>query len=161
MEVACCQVSGTAGDQTMMSSFVDVWGRALSWRRTIPDDNMPLLLFFIVLHRRVRVSQYAAAVIVPGSMNSTSKVPLQSQNTVAISFLLDKVCLNFFGLLDECVCIHCFNCSFVLAFPVTLLLHHCSATETLAQNSSAEICERLWTVWGPIVYKICGNRVEL
>jgi hypothetical protein len=34
------------------------------------------------------------------------------KKTVAISFLAD-VCLNFFGLFGECMCIHCFGYSLV------------------------------------------------
>ena len=44
-------------------------------------------------------------------MNSVNKISLQSQNTVAIIFLFDSVCLNFLGLFGECVCIHCLDCS--------------------------------------------------
>lgn len=89
----------------------------LSWRKTIPDDNTPLLLFCVPLRKCVRVSLYIAAVIVvPRSINSTSKMALQSQNVVAISFLLGNACKNFFGLLAELVYIHCFNCFFILVF---------------------------------------------
>jgi hypothetical protein len=48
-------------------------------------------------------------------MNSSISTQFLSQKTVAISFLAD-VCLNFFGLFDECVCIHCFDRSLVSAF---------------------------------------------
>jgi hypothetical protein len=49
-------------------------------------------------------------------MNSTISTPFLSQKTVAISFLVDSVCLNFFTLFGECVCIHCFDCCLVLTF---------------------------------------------
>jgi hypothetical protein len=45
-------------------------------------------------------------------MNSTINTPLLSQKTAAISFLTD-ICLNFFGLFGECICIHWFDCSLV------------------------------------------------
>jgi hypothetical protein len=48
-------------------------------------------------------------------MNSTISTPFLSQKTVAIGFLAD-VCLNFFGLFGECVCIHLFDCSLVSTF---------------------------------------------
>jgi hypothetical protein len=51
--------------------------------------------------------------MVPCCMNSTISIPFLSQETVTISFLADKVYLNFFGLFGECVCIHCFHCSLV------------------------------------------------
>jgi hypothetical protein len=50
-------------------------------------------------------------------MNSTISTPFLSQKTVGISFWqADNVCLNFFGLFGECVCIHCFDCSLVSTF---------------------------------------------
>jgi hypothetical protein len=41
--------------------------------------------------------------------------PVLPQKTVAINFLAN-VCLNFFGLFGECVCIHWFDCSSVSTF---------------------------------------------
>jgi hypothetical protein len=51
-------------------------------------------------------------------MNSTISTPFLSQKTVAfLSYLAgDNICLNFIGLFGDCVCIHCFGCSFVLTF---------------------------------------------
>ena len=72
---------------------------------TTPDDNTPRLLFLIDVLSRFKVSHYVAAEIeVSGSVNSISKIPLQSQKTVAINFLLVKVCLNVLGLLGSSVC---------------------------------------------------------
>jgi hypothetical protein len=48
-------------------------------------------------------------------MNSTIITPFLSQKTVGISFLAD-VCLNFFGLLAECACFRCFDCSLLSSF---------------------------------------------
>jgi hypothetical protein len=48
-------------------------------------------------------------------MNSTISIPFLPEKTAANSFLAD-VCLNFFGLFGECVCIHCFDCSLVSPF---------------------------------------------
>ena len=39
-----------------------------------------------------------------------------SQNTVAIHFLMEKVCLNLFGLFRKWECIHYLDCSFVSLF---------------------------------------------
>jgi hypothetical protein len=45
------------------------------------------------------VSHYNSDVIVvPCCMNSTISTPFLSQKTVAISFLVDNVCLNIFAL---------------------------------------------------------------
>ena len=49
-------------------------------------------------------------------MNSVNKISLWPQNTIAIIFLFDGVHLNILGLLGECVCIHCLDCSLVCAF---------------------------------------------
>jgi hypothetical protein len=49
--------------------------------------------------------------VIPCCMNSTISTPFMSQETVAISFLADNICLNYFGLFGECVCIHCFDYS--------------------------------------------------
>jgi hypothetical protein len=49
-------------------------------------------------------------------MNSTISTPFLSQKTVAISFLADSVCLNFFGLFGEHVCTHFFDYSLVSVF---------------------------------------------
>jgi hypothetical protein len=43
-------------------------------------------------------------------MNSTISTPFLPEKTAAISFLAEKVCLNYFSLFGEWVCIHCFNC---------------------------------------------------
>jgi hypothetical protein len=54
--------------------------------------------------------------MVPCCMNSTKSTPSLSQETVAISFMPDNVCLNFSGLFGEYVWIYCFDCSLVLTF---------------------------------------------
>jgi hypothetical protein len=70
--------------------------------------NGPMLFF--------SVSQYTSEVIVaPCCMNSTV-TPFLSQKTIVISFLIDGICLNFFGLFGEHVCIHYFDCSLVSTF---------------------------------------------
>jgi hypothetical protein len=48
-------------------------------------------------------------------MNSTISTPFLPQKTAAISFLAD-VRLNIFGLLGECVCIHCSDYTLVSTF---------------------------------------------
>jgi hypothetical protein len=63
------------------------------------------------------VSQYTCDIIVvPCCMDSTISTPFLSQKTVAVSFLAENVCLNFFILFGECMCIQCFDCSLVSAF---------------------------------------------
>jgi hypothetical protein len=50
------------------------------------------------------VLQYSSDItVVPCCINSTISTPFLSQETVAISFVAGNVCLNFFGLFDECV----------------------------------------------------------
>jgi hypothetical protein len=62
-------------------------------------------------------------------MNSTISTPFLSQKTAVITFLAGRQHLfKFFGLFGECVCIHCFDCTWVSTFtnktqfpaPVTL-----------------------------------------
>jgi hypothetical protein len=67
------------------------------------------------------VSQYTGDVIVvPCCMNSTISTHSLSQETDAISFVADNICLNFFfGLFGECVCSHCFDFSLVTFTNVT------------------------------------------
>jgi len=63
------------------------WGRALSRSRHTPRDNIPHLLFWMARQSRVKVSQYAAALIVaPGGMKSTRRMPFLSQKTDAMIF---------------------------------------------------------------------------
>jgi hypothetical protein len=63
------------------------------------------------------VSQCTFDVIVaPCCMSSTVSTPFLPQNTAAISFLAENVCLNFFGLFGECVFIHCFDCPLISTF---------------------------------------------
>jgi hypothetical protein len=49
-------------------------------------------------------------------MNSTIRIPLLSHKTVSISFLAGRKHLNIFGLFDECVCSHSYDCSMVSTF---------------------------------------------
>jgi hypothetical protein len=49
-------------------------------------------------------------------MNSTISTPFLPQKSIAISFLADNVCLNFFDLFGEYMCIHCFDCSLISRF---------------------------------------------
>jgi hypothetical protein len=95
-----------------------VCGRGLSWRNTTPCVSIPRHLFWMVGPSQFfSVSQYILHVIVVTyCMNSTISAPFLSQKTLAISFLTDNICLNFFGSFDECVCIHCFDCCLVSTF---------------------------------------------
>jgi hypothetical protein len=49
-------------------------------------------------------------------MNSTISAHFLSQKTAVISFLAENICLKFFALFDECLCIHCLDCSLVSTF---------------------------------------------
>jgi hypothetical protein len=72
---------------------------------------------WLALHIFFSVSQHTSDVIMaPCCMNSAISTHFLSQKTVAISFLANNVCLNFFSLFGECVCIHCFDCSLVSTF---------------------------------------------
>jgi hypothetical protein len=80
---------------------------------------MPALQIFLnsFTHLFFNVSQYTSDVIgVPCSMNPSIGTPFLSHKTDAISFLEDNVSLKKFGFLDECVFIHCFDCSLVSTF---------------------------------------------
>jgi hypothetical protein len=73
----------------------------------------------MALRRFLVLFQYTSDVIViPRCMNSTISTPFLSQKTDAISFLADKVCLNFFGLFGERACIHCFDCLLLFGFSI-------------------------------------------
>jgi hypothetical protein len=47
-----------------------------------------------------------------------------SQKTTAISFQADNVCVNVFGLFDECVCIHFFAALWFQHSQMKLKFHH-------------------------------------
>jgi len=52
------------------------WGRVLSWSRPMLYDSIPLLLFWMACWSRVKVSGYAAAlIVVPGGMKLTRRMP--------------------------------------------------------------------------------------
>jgi len=73
------------------------WGRALSWSKHTPHDNIPLLLFWIARRSRVKVSQYGAALIIaPGGMKSTRRMPFLSQKMDAMIFFTEIEILIFF-----------------------------------------------------------------
>jgi hypothetical protein len=93
-----------------------VFGGALSWRSTTLYVSIPHLCFEVPYTVFFSVLQYTSDVIVVHyCMNSTISTPFLSQKIVAIIYLAD-ICLNFFGLFSECVCIHCFDCSLVSTF---------------------------------------------
>jgi hypothetical protein len=62
------------------------------------------------------VSQYTSDVIVVPCFLNSAIISFLSQKTVVVDYLADKVCLNFSDLFDECVYIHCFDCSLVSTF---------------------------------------------
>jgi hypothetical protein len=84
----------------------------------MPNVSFPRLLFRMAEPTQFfSVLQYTSDVIVAHCcMNSTISIPFLSQKTVAISFLANSVCLNFFGLFGEYVCSHCFDYSLVATF---------------------------------------------
>jgi hypothetical protein len=89
---------------------------ALLRRSTTPYVNILWLLFWMALHSFVSILQYTSDVtVVPCCTNSTINTPFLYQKTDAISFLAD-ICLNVYGLSDECVYILCFDCSLVSTF---------------------------------------------
>ena len=84
------------------------WGRSLSWSRHTPRDNIPLHFFGMARRTRVKVSQYAAALIVApeGRCRSTKRMPFLSQKTDALIFFTEIEVLNVL-VLGECVWRHC------------------------------------------------------
>jgi hypothetical protein len=77
-------------------------GGALCWMSAFHAfcSEWPYAIF-LVFHM-----QYTSDfIVVPCCMNSTISTPFLSQKTVAISFLADKVCLNFFCLFCW-ICVH-------------------------------------------------------
>jgi hypothetical protein len=71
-----------------------------------------------------------------------------SQESVAISFLADSVCLNFFGLFGECVCIHCFDCWLLFGLSIKKWnpnFFNCYAYY-VTENFIAIFVESLWKV---------------
>ena len=110
------------------------WGHALLWSRHMPRDNIPLLLFWMAHRSRVKVSQYAAALIVaPGHIKSTKRTPFLSQNMDAMIFFTEIEVLNFL-VLQECVWHHCCDCC--LDSGVWWKAHVSSPVTTESRNSS-------------------------
>ena len=64
----------------------------------------------------------------------STKFPCDPRKLCAIIFLFDSVCLNFLGLLGECVCIHSLDCSLISAF--TNYTQVTSPVTILSRNSS-------------------------
>ena len=86
------------------------WGHALSRSRHTPRYNIPLLLFWMARRSRVKVSQYAAAlIVVPGGMKSTRRMPFLSQKMDTMIFLIEIEVFNFL-ILGECIWCHCSDC---------------------------------------------------
>ena len=143
------------------------WGRALSWSRRTPRD-IPLLLFRMAGRSRVKVSQYAAALIVaPGGMTSTRKMPFLSQKTEAMIFSHSNWSFEFFyswgsaygaiavtvAWIQECGENHMFHLQSQWS-PETHLLPVRSAWETSARNPSVSFFDRPLIFWAPSVHTI-------
>ena len=89
------------------------WGHVLSWSRHTSRDNIPHLLFWMAHWSRVKVSQYAAALIVAlGGVKSTRRMPFLSQKMDTMIFFTEIEILNFF-VLGECIWRHCSDCCLV------------------------------------------------
>jgi hypothetical protein len=103
------------------------------------------------------VSQYTCDVIVaPCCRNSTISTPFLFQETGAISFLAD-VCLNFFGLFGECVCIHCFDCSLVSTFANETQVSSPVTCTMRLRNSSPSLwyCSKKSQSWSDSLHFVC------
>ena len=86
------------------------WGHVLSWSRHIPRYNISLLLFWMACQSHVKVSQYAAAlIVVPGGMKLTRRMPFLPQKTDAMIFFTEIEVLNFW-VLGECIWRHYSDC---------------------------------------------------
>ena len=104
---------------------------------------------------RVKVSQYAAALIVAtGGIKSTRRMPFLSQKTDAMIFFTEIEVLNFL-VLGECVWSHCSDCCLDSGAwwkphlqsqwsPETHLLPLRSAWETSARNPSVSFPLIFW-----------------
>jgi hypothetical protein len=118
---------------------ISAWVRAavcrhtLSWRNTTLYVSIPCLLFWLALRSSFEYFSapfwhYCGPLLREFLLQRS--FPILSQKTVAISFLADNICLNFFDLFGKCVCIRCFHCSLVSTFtnetevssPVTLMM---------------------------------------
>jgi hypothetical protein len=79
---------------------------------TVCQHSTPFVLngstqFFLVFSNTLLTLLWSlVAWIPPSALLSCPRKQLPS-----IFWQVDNVCLNFFGLFGECVCIHCFDCS--------------------------------------------------
>ena len=74
------------------------WGHMLLWSRHMPHDNIPLLSFLMAHWSCVKVSQYAATlIVVPGGMKSTRRMPFLSQKMNTMIFFYWNWSFEFFG----------------------------------------------------------------
>jgi len=142
------------------------WGRALSWSRHMPCYNIPLLLFWMACRSRVKVSQYAAALIVaPGGMKSTRRIPFLSQKMDAMIFFTEMKFWIFWFWWNACSAIAVTvawnqKCGEKPIFhlqsqgsPENHLPVH-SMWETSAWNPSVSFCDHPLTFWAPSVRTI-------
>jgi hypothetical protein len=104
---------------SLLPSRADVMWIPYSWKCTTSGISIPCLLLWMALCRFYSVSQYTSHIIMvlQCCMNSNISTPFLSQESVAISFLVN-VCFNFFSLFGECVWTHCFDHSLVSTFKV-------------------------------------------
>jgi hypothetical protein len=127
------------------------------------------------LYRFFSVWQYTSDIIVvPRCMNSTMSTTFLSHKTSTISFLADNVCLNFFGLSAECVCIHCLtaDCSFVSTLQMKPKFHHillvrcdgeihCPLCGFALKKSKTKpfsaFCVHPWAFSEPTLHKTCDD----
>jgi hypothetical protein len=134
-------------------------------QHSMPCSEWPYAVF--------SVSQYTCNIImIPYCMNSTISTPFLSQKTVAIIFLADSVCLNFFGLFGECVHpplwllfgfnIHKWNPGFIACYPYNVIEKFIAISVVSLKKKSKPkpffvFCVHPWAFLEPTLCKTCDR----
>jgi hypothetical protein len=105
----------------MLQQCLSASRHALSWKSTTPYVSIPHLFLWVALHSVFFLTCRSTLLMLLGPL--LHEIHRQHLKTVAIGFLED-ICLNFFGLFGECVCIHCFDCSLVQHSQMKSWFHH-------------------------------------
>jgi hypothetical protein len=74
-------------------------------------NGWPYAVFLVFLNTLLMLLRSLVAWIPSSALLSCPRKQLPSAFWQA-----DNICLNFFGLFGECVCIHCFDCSLIATF---------------------------------------------
>jgi hypothetical protein len=125
------------------------------------EMSVPHLLFWMALCSfLVFCTHYTTDFIVfPCWANSTISAPFLSQKTVAIRFLADNVCLNFYSLFGDNVCINCFHCSLVSTFTNEIQFWSPDILKMWSRNSSPSLlCHSKKFKAEVILWKTCDGR---